>query len=381
MNINSFAQFSSPASGQSSAQASPLENLMGLLSSASQGQDGATFSLTDLLPALTAHVNEMADKNSDLTLPESGSEVQIDPALLLENLSAGNPQEGIAALLAYLVNGEVPKPKTGDVNAQPQDASVKQTTPMNGATPVITPEMRQSLLLNNGLVAQGPAMPAANVNLTELLNPTPMLRTENTQPEVAATTTPLTMVRSLLDKTEGSSTVSSASSSTSLVSIMTGLPNSLSTEDQTVERTANWSTVKMQPRQENWSQQLHSVLSDRLQIQSDNRIQHATIRLDPPDMGKIDISLHMDGGKLQVQINANQNDIYKALQQISHELRQTLVEQNFTQVSVQITSNGQQQQQGQHRQANGQPQEPEIAKQSEAEESAKPKDDTILTTA
>nr|WP_249192697.1 flagellar hook-length control protein FliK [Yersinia sp. Marseille-Q3913] len=96
--------------------------------------------------------------------------------------------------------------------------------------------------------------------------------------------------------------------------------------------------------QKEWPQQLRTALGERLQLQVESKVQHATIRLDPPDMGKIDISLHMEGGKLQVHINASQGDVYRALQQSSAELRQTLMGQNTTAVEVQISANSQQQQ-------------------------------------
>lgn len=105
--------------------------------------------------------------------------------------------------------------------------------------------------------------------------------------------------------------------------------------------------VKAQP---DWSQQLRTVLGERLQLQVESKVQHATIRLDPPDMGKIDISVHMEGGKLQVHINASQGDVYRALQQSSAELRQTLTGQNSAAVEVQISANSQQQQRQQQHQ-------------------------------
>ncbi|QKJ85648.1 Flagellar hook-length control protein [Paramixta manurensis] len=85
-------------------------------------------------------------------------------------------------------------------------------------------------------------------------------------------------------------------------------------------------------------EKLRQVLGERLQLQIDQRTQHATIRLDPPDLGKIDISLHFDANKLQVQIQAGQPDVVRALQQASQELRQALTEQNTLQVQVNISS-------------------------------------------
>ncbi|WP_432323009.1 flagellar hook-length control protein FliK [Yersinia enterocolitica] len=127
-----------------------------------------------------------------------------------------------------------------------------------------------------------------------------------------------------------------------------------------------------------WSQQLHSVLGDRLQMQVENKVQHATIRLDPPEMGKIDISVHMEGGKLQVHINANQADVYRALQQSSAELRQTLMGQNSGAVEVQISAHSQQQQ----RQQQNQPQQVGIlaAQHIESDVDTSADDGTLLIT-
>ncbi|EKN3735711.1 flagellar hook-length control protein FliK [Yersinia enterocolitica] len=127
-----------------------------------------------------------------------------------------------------------------------------------------------------------------------------------------------------------------------------------------------------------WSQQLHSVLGERLQMQVENKVQHATIRLDPPEMGKIDISVHMEGGKLQVHINANQADVYRALQQTSAELRQTLMGQNSGAVEVQISAHSQQQQ----RQQQNQPQQAGIlaAQHIESDVDTSADDGTLLIT-
>jgi type III secretion system needle length determinant len=102
---------------------------------------------------------------------------------------------------------------------------------------------------------------------------------------------------------------------------------------------------------------LREALGERLQMQIDQRSQKATIRLDPPNLGKLDISLHYEGGKLQVQIQAAQPDVYRALQQVSQELRGALSEQNQVAVNVQIS---QQQPQGEQRHAPRQQPEQEV---------------------
>ncbi|CNC12485.1 flagellar hook-length control protein FliK [Yersinia intermedia] len=138
------------------------------------------------------------------------------------------------------------------------------------------------------------------------------------------------------------------------------------------------SQLTLADNQKEWSQQLRSVLGERLQMQVESKVQHATIRLDPPDMGKIDISLHMEGGKLQVHINASQGDVYRALQQTSAELRQTLIGQNSAAVEVQISANSQQQQ----RQQQNQQQQPDIlaARHIETQVDTSADDGTLLIT-
>lgn len=143
------------------------------------------------------------------------------------------------------------------------------------------------------------------------------------------------------------------------------------------ENSAIWAPVKLKNSTEGMSQQLHDVLRDRLQIQADSKIKNATIRLDPPSMGKIEISLQMVDGKLNVQINASQNDVYRALQQVGNELRQNLSEQNFVQVNLSVFSDNARQ-----GQKNKEQKDDEIAAAIEIESvNAQAKhDNSILTT-
>lgn len=141
--------------------------------------------------------------------------------------------------------------------------------------------------------------------------------------------------------------------------------------------------IRMEADEAKWAQQLHAALNDRLQLQVRNQVQHATIRLDPPEMGKVDISLQIENGRMQVHINASSGETYRALQQISNELRQSLTEQNFVQVNVQVSSQSGQSQQGQRGQQMNAPQDgPAAGAEIAAEEtrSAATKDDSVLLT-
>ncbi|MBK6262907.1 flagellar hook-length control protein FliK [Citrobacter youngae] len=98
---------------------------------------------------------------------------------------------------------------------------------------------------------------------------------------------------------------------------------------------------------EELGEKLTALLKDRIQFQLGQQQQVSTIRLDPPSLGKLEIAVQLDAGKLMVHIGANQSDVCRSLQQFSDNLRQHLTAQNFMEVDVQVSSEGQSQQQQQ----------------------------------
>lgn len=138
--------------------------------------------------------------------------------------------------------------------------------------------------------------------------------------------------------------------------------------------------LKLDAEESRWAQQLQSALGERLQVQVKDQIQHATIRLDPPDMGKIDISLHIENGRMQVTINASQGEVYRALQQVSNDLRQSLTEQNFMQVNVQVSAQGGQREGHQRPAQHELTQDVQAAAAIETQASARREDDSVLLT-
>ncbi|MCP1621782.1 flagellar hook-length control protein FliK [Pseudomonas nitroreducens] len=100
-----------------------------------------------------------------------------------------------------------------------------------------------------------------------------------------------------------------------------------------------------------WGEQMVSALRDNVELQLGQRVQNATIRLDPPELGALEILVRHEAGQLNVQISASNGDVVRLLQNTSERLRQELVGQNFLQVNVQVSSDSQSGQQGQqHRQ-------------------------------
>ncbi|WP_429211967.1 flagellar hook-length control protein FliK [Metapseudomonas resinovorans] len=101
-------------------------------------------------------------------------------------------------------------------------------------------------------------------------------------------------------------------------------------------------TLGLHVNEARWGEQMLSALRDSVELQLNQRVQSATIRLDPPELGSLEILLRHESGQLNVQISASQSDVARALQGTSERLRQELVGQNFLQVSVQVSADDQQ---------------------------------------
>ena len=100
-------------------------------------------------------------------------------------------------------------------------------------------------------------------------------------------------------------------------------------------------TLTLQGPEHKWGEQMLHALRENVEMQVQQRMQSATIRLDPPELGSMEIFLSHESGRLSVQISAAQVDVARLLQSTSERLRQELVGQNFLQVSVGVSSDAQ----------------------------------------
>lgn len=102
--------------------------------------------------------------------------------------------------------------------------------------------------------------------------------------------------------------------------------------------------LKLQAPEAKWGEQMLHALRENVDLQIQQKIQSATIRLDPPELGSMEILLSHESGRLNVQLSAANADVARLLQQTSDRLRQELVGQHFVQVNVQVgaDSGGQQ---------------------------------------
>lgn len=114
---------------------------------------------------------------------------------------------------------------------------------------------------------------------------------------------------------------------------------------------SEWSTIRLGPRPEasgSWGRELAAALGDRLTMQVTQGVREANVRLDPPELGRIDLMVRMDGDRLQIQLNATSPQVRDMLLQTADRLRAELQEQGGQTVEVNV---GQQDQE--HRQHPG----------------------------
>jgi len=86
-----------------------------------------------------------------------------------------------------------------------------------------------------------------------------------------------------------------------------------------------------------WRQTLREALGERLQLQAGRGVEQATIRLEPPMLGRIDIAIRHSAGNLEVHIAASNGDVLRQLNTVSDALRSDLAGRQFSSVSVSVT--------------------------------------------
>ena len=72
------------------------------------------------------------------------------------------------------------------------------------------------------------------------------------------------------------------------------------------------------------AQQLVQALAQRIQVQQVQGAEIATVRLDPPQMGMLEIRIRQEAGAIQVQMQASHTDVGRQLGVVVEQLRQEL---------------------------------------------------------
>nr|WP_239481972.1 flagellar hook-length control protein FliK [Pseudomonas insulae] len=261
-----------------------------------------------------------------LALPEAEQWLQSmldQQAVSIQARDHAEAAQADADALAPLPGGELAALLGAQVAAAPAQGLPGKAAPLPNASPVARAE---------GAVD---ALPAASS--------TPVGKLAEVLPVLANTADSLDgQLTAQLDRLAGSAPQAVDGNSTAT------LPYSTNHQLPALER-----HLTLQAPESKWGEQMLHALRDSVELQVRHNVQNASIRLDPPELGSLEIYLSHDSGRLNVQISAAQGDVARLLQQTSDRLRQELVGQNFVQVNVQVSadsqSGGQHGQQGRHR--------------------------------
>jgi flagellar hook-length control protein FliK len=107
-----------------------------------------------------------------------------------------------------------------------------------------------------------------------------------------------------------------------------------------------WAPVKLPDNPAQWGQQLMDVLKDKVELQVNQQIKQAHIRLDPPELGRLELTVRLEGDRLNVQLNVTNPAVREALIQSMERLRMSLTPHHAGGVEVNVGQGGEQERQG-----------------------------------
>src|SRR5690606_15199491 len=100
---------------------------------------------------------------------------------------------------------------------------------------------------------------------------------------------------------------------------------------------SEWAPIKVANQQtHHWGRDLMAALGDRLSMQINQNVKEARIRLDPPELGRIEMTVRLDGDRLNIQLNASNHQVRDLLSQHADRLRTDLLAQNHQSVDVHV---------------------------------------------
>jgi flagellar hook-length control protein FliK len=103
-----------------------------------------------------------------------------------------------------------------------------------------------------------------------------------------------------------------------------------------------WAPARLAASEAQWGQQLVDVLKDRVELQVNHSIKQAHIRLDPPELGRVELTVRMEGDRLNVQLNVTNPAVREALIQSMERLRMSLAPHHAGGVEVNVGQGGEQ---------------------------------------
>ncbi|MFM5164472.1 flagellar hook-length control protein FliK [Aeromonas rivipollensis] len=133
----------------------------------------------------------------------------------------------------------------------------------------------------------------------------------------------------------------SSSERESLVSDLRGM-SALAPSPLTRTADYQWAPARLSDNQTQWGQQLVDVLKDKLELQVNQGIKQAHIRLDPPELGRLELTVRVEGDRLSVQLNVTNPAVREAMIQSMERLRMSLAPHHAGGVEVNVGQGGEQ---------------------------------------
>ncbi len=113
--------------------------------------------------------------------------------------------------------------------------------------------------------------------------------------------------------------------------------NTLAVSSAPEAKPSEWAPIKLEPTQPaTWSRQLETALKDRIDVQLGHGIERAVIKLSPPMLGSLEISIKHEAGALSVQLHASNSDVTKQLHAITEQMRTDLSQKEYSSVAVEV---------------------------------------------
>ena len=109
-------------------------------------------------------------------------------------------------------------------------------------------------------------------------------------------------------------------------------------------RTADyqWAPARLSDNQTQWGQQLVDVLKDKPELQVNQGIKQAHIRFDPPELGRLELTVRVVGDRLSVQLNVTNPAVREGMIQSMERLRMSLAPHHAGGVEVNVGQGGEQ---------------------------------------
>ncbi|WP_115719431.1 flagellar hook-length control protein FliK [Gallaecimonas mangrovi] len=313
---------------------------------AGQGQQQAKAAVNDLSQLLAAMVDAVTGAKAQPR--QASKEVSATPK--------DDGQETAGADVDSLLAQQADAPKHGSLEKGDKAQQAKTPThqhhqdpqPLTAANPLLTAQQTNTQLrrLQNSSVQQQQVSLSVQLKATSVsgnadsgsvqLSQQPLNAGNNASSNLLKTA-----LFSQLDKglSTGVSNHQETAASTTSISGLLGKLDSMP-EWAPVKLTASHAGSNPQ-----WANDLAAALGDRLHLQMNQQIKEARVRLDPPELGRVDMTVRLDGDKLSVHLQASQPQVRDMLHQQLDRLRLDLAHHHGAQVEVSV---GQDRGQGQH---------------------------------